>query len=337
MNFPSDVDPKFFIYIEEGENKEYFSTHPELTEKFTSSGIRLHQGMQSLALREKPSKISTVTPSKKGPGDYNFAVSEEARDSPLATYLWDETILIECDGNEDGTVEDLEEENSMTEKTQEEMETNVGEEENSRTEEFGEEVEKNVGEKTGEAKNSRTEESGEEVEKNVGEKTGEEENSRTEESGEEVEKNVEEKTGEEENSRTEKTGRVETKESVVEDKRPGNEEISIEVESMPENRGETSRSPSLTNQPKRRGRKRKVNMHAKEKNQDLKRRVKDLLGKKKECRCAVCGDKYDARKDNKRCGRWVGCEHCSAWVHSRCINFTEDDVDNKDFVCGSCI
>jgi ssDNA-binding Zn-finger/Zn-ribbon topoisomerase 1 len=55
----------------------------------------------------------------------------------------------------------------------------------------------------------------------------------------------------------------------------------------------------------------------------------------KETHCAKCNQTYVAALDNKRHGRWVGCENadeCRTWVHRKCIGFTEADVDKKNIL-----
>ena len=55
--------------------------------------------------------------------------------------------------------------------------------------------------------------------------------------------------------------------------------------------------------------------------------------------CRVCQGAYIESKNNKKFGRWVGCENeeeCQTWVHRKCIGWTENDVDSKKYFCKSC-
>ena len=56
---------------------------------------------------------------------------------------------------------------------------------------------------------------------------------------------------------------------------------------------------------------------------------------KDDTKCAVCSGIYVAALDNRKHGRWVGCEvvdKCGTWVHRKCISFSERDVDKKNFI-----
>ena len=60
---------------------------------------------------------------------------------------------------------------------------------------------------------------------------------------------------------------------------------------------------------------------------------------KDDTKCAVCSGIYVAALDNRKHGRWVGCEvvdKCGTWVHRKCISFSERDVDKKKFYCDKC-
>lgn len=70
----------------------------------------------------------------------------------------------------------------------------------------------------------------------------------------------------------------------------------------------------------------------------MKSKVKQTHSKEDTC-CFVCKEKYVARKDNKRFGRWVGCENldeCGTWVHRKCIGWSEAQVENDSYYCEYC-
>ena len=71
----------------------------------------------------------------------------------------------------------------------------------------------------------------------------------------------------------------------------------------------------------------------------FKQTLKRLRQAKKVTRCHVCHDVYNPDKDNREHGRWIGCEHeatCNTWGHASCFNFSEADINKKDFVCDNC-
>ena len=56
-----------------------------------------------------------------------------------------------------------------------------------------------------------------------------------------------------------------------------------------------------------------------------------------DARCEVCGEQYNVRRDNKRMGRWIGCEmDCGVWVHRKCVGWTEQMVDTQSYYCDKC-
>ncbi|XP_041347826.1 mucin-5AC-like isoform X3 [Gigantopelta aegis] len=56
-----------------------------------------------------------------------------------------------------------------------------------------------------------------------------------------------------------------------------------------------------------------------------------------EAHCEICGELYNVRRDNKRMGRWIGCEmDCGVWVHRKCVGWTEEMVDTQSYYCDKC-
>ena len=74
----------------------------------------------------------------------------------------------------------------------------------------------------------------------------------------------------------------------------------------------------------------------------LKRKIQENLAKAKKrttTLCHICKGVDVASKDNRRSGRWVGCEReqsCGIWVHRKCINWSESDVDTREYLCDKC-